>query len=144
MIDCKPSVPQGQGATGAGSRARKVFVGGLSAETTEGLFNKRLGNRKKAQGGASCASRMVKPLISPAFHSRNLNFGLQIRLAYQHSMISMVTLGGDLQSGCVAARFVSGLSQLQIIHELRHRKEMRCVSLMKEMRNNLRTRLMQQ
>jgi len=38
MIDCKPSVPQGQGATGAGSRARKVFVGGLSAETTEDEF----------------------------------------------------------------------------------------------------------
>lgn len=36
MIDCKPSVPQGQGAAGAGSRARKVFVGGLSAETSEG------------------------------------------------------------------------------------------------------------
>ncbi|KAF5839703.1 hypothetical protein DUNSADRAFT_132 [Dunaliella salina] len=38
MIDCKPSVPQGQGAAGAGSRARKVFVGGLSAETTEDEF----------------------------------------------------------------------------------------------------------
>lgn len=36
LIDCKPSVPQAHGSAGTGSRARKVFVGGLSPETSEG------------------------------------------------------------------------------------------------------------
>ena len=34
QIDCKPSVPQGQQTTP--SRSRKIFVGGLAPETTEG------------------------------------------------------------------------------------------------------------
>jgi hypothetical protein len=34
--------------------------------------------------------------------------------AMQHSMVTMVTMGGDLQPGCLADRLLTGLGQLQI------------------------------
>jgi hypothetical protein len=59
-------------------------------------------------------------------------------------MVTMVTMGGDLQPGCLADRLLTGLGQPQIIHKLRKKKKKSIVLLRKGIMNNLVVDLLQQ
>ena len=39
------------------------------------------------------------------------------------TIITMVTMGGDLQPGCLTDRLLTGLGRPRIIHKLRKKKE---------------------
>eukprot|EP00983_Pelagomonas_calceolata_P026919 845545-Pelagomonas_calceolata.AAC.1 len=54
--------------------------------------------------------------------------------ANSKSMVTMVVIRGDLQSGRLADQLVAGLYQPKISHMIRHKKEKLSVSLMKELR----------
>eukprot|EP00983_Pelagomonas_calceolata_P039314 1137139-Pelagomonas_calceolata.AAC.12 len=64
------------------------------------------------------------------------------RLKKHSKRSGMNGFNGNFQPVCLADRLVAGLSQPEKIHKLRHTTKTICVSLMKELRSNLRTHLM--
>ena len=49
-----------------------------------------------------------------AIQVKKLSFFLAFKLRGQSLMVTMVTMGGDLQPGCLADRLLTGLGQPQI------------------------------